>query len=128
MENHLKVLICDDSILIRKKLRTALEKCKCAEIFEAEDGNAAVDLVKENNIDLIFMDIVMPYKDGIEALKEIKEINPSAKVVMASSVGTNENLKTALKYGAYDFVQKPITLEAVVNIIEKVLKEGTVNV
>lgn len=128
MENNLRVLICDDSVLIRKKLRAALEKCKCAEILEAEDGNAAVNLVRENNIDLIFMDIVMPYKDGIEALKEIIEMNPNAKVVMASSVGTNENLKNALKYGAYDFVQKPITLEAVVNIIEKVLKEGTVNV
>lgn len=128
MENNLKVLICDDSALIRKKLRAALEKCRCREILEAENGNVAVDLVRENHIDLIFMDIVMPYKDGIEALKEIKEMKPNTKVVMASSVGTNENLKIAIKNGAYDFVQKPITLEAVVNIIEKVLKEGSVNV
>jgi two-component system, chemotaxis family, chemotaxis protein CheY len=84
--------------------------------------------VKANNPDLIFMDIVMPEKDGIEALKEIMEINPNAKVVMASSAGTNEHLKTALKNGAYDFIQKPLSLEAVTNLIEKVLKEGSVNV
>lgn len=124
----LRVLICDDSVLIRKKLRSTLEKCKCEEIFEAENGNVAVELVKVNNPDLIFMDIVMPDKDGIEALKEIMEINPNAKVVMASSVGTNDHLKEALENGAYDFIQKPISLEAIANLIEKVLKEGSANV
>jgi two-component system chemotaxis response regulator CheY len=128
MGNNLSVLICDDSLLIRKKLRDALEKCKCAGIFEAENGNVAVEIVKVHNPDLIFMDIVMPEKDGIEALKEIKSMNPHAKVVMASSVGTNEHLKKALENGAYDFIQKPINLESVSNLIEKVLKEGRVNV
>lgn len=128
MENNLRVLICDDSVLIRKKLKGVLETFKCEEIFEAEDGNIAVELVKENHLDLIFMDIVMPNKDGIQALKEIKEMKPNTKVVMVSSVGTNEHLKNALKNGAYDFIQKPITLDSVTNIIEKVLKEGRVNV
>lgn len=128
MENNLRVLICDDSVLIRKKLRSALEKCKCKEIFEAENGNIAVESAKINKPDLIFMDIVMPDKDGIEALKEIREMNLNAKVVMASSVGTNEHLKKALENGAYDFIQKPISLEAIANLIEKILKEGSVNV
>ena len=128
MANNLKVLICDDSVLIRKKLRSILEKCKCGEVFEAENGNVAVELVKVHNPDLIFMDIVMPDKDGIEALKEIMKINPNTKIVMASSVGTNAHLKTALEYGAYDFIQKPISFEAVASLVEKVLKEGSVNV
>ncbi|WP_442599976.1 response regulator [Neobacillus sp. D3-1R] len=128
MDNQLRVLICDDSVLIRKKLRTTLEKCKCKEIFEAANGNEAVELVKLNNPDVIFMDIVMPDKDGIEALKEIMEFNANTKVVMASSAGTNELLKKSLEHGAFDFIQKPITLEAVTNLIDKVLKEGTVNV
>ena len=126
--NNLRVLICDDSILIRKKLRNTLEKCKCQEIFEAENGNVAVESVKANNPDLIFMDIVMPDKDGIEALKEIMEIDPKAKVVMASSVGTSDHLKKALENGAYDFIQKPISLEAITNLIEKVLEEESANV
>lgn len=128
MGNNLSVLICDDSILIRKKLRSTLEKCKCKEILEAVNGNVAVELVKVQNPDLIFMDIVMPEKDGIEALKEIMEFNPDAKVVMASSVGTNDRLKEALGYGAYDFIQKPLSFEAIANIIEKVIKEDKVDV
>lgn len=124
MENNLKVLICDDSLLIRKKLKDTLEKCKCKEIYEAENGNVAVEMVKDKNPDLIFMDIVMPNKDGIEALQEIKDINPNVKVVMASSAGTNEHLKKALENGAYDFIQKPISLEVVAYLIEKVIKEG----
>jgi two-component system, chemotaxis family, chemotaxis protein CheY len=128
VENNLRVLICDDSILIRKKLREALEKCGCKEILEAENGNVAVEVAKTSSPDLIFMDIVMPDKDGIEALKEIKELHLNAKVVMASSVGTNDLLKSAIKSGAYDFIQKPISYDAVQTIITKVLKEGSVNV
>lgn len=126
--NELTILICDDSLLIRKKLKNTLEKCKCKEILEAEDGNKAIELVKMFHPDLIFLDIVMPNKDGNEALKEILEFNPTAKVIMASSAGTSDNLKKALKNGAYDFIQKPITLEAITNLIEKVLKEGSINV
>lgn len=121
--SSLKVLICDDSLLIRKKLREMLEKCNCYEIYEAENGLRAVELVKENQFDLVFLDIIMPEKDGIEALEEMKKQNPKVRVVMASSAGTKGNLKKALENGAYDFIQKPITLEAVANIIEKVLKE-----
>ena len=128
MENNLRVLICDDSILIRKKLRGLLEKCKCKEISEAVNGQVAIELVKEQNPDLIFMDIVMPEKDGIKALREIMAVNPNTKVVMASSVGTNDRLKEALSYGAYDFIQKPLSFEAITSIIEKVLKEGKVDV
>ncbi|MGJ7911619.1 response regulator [Neobacillus sp. LXY-1] len=128
MENNLKVLVCDDSALIRKKLRGMLEKCKCKEIIEAENGNVAIESVKHNQPDLIFMDIVMPDKDGIEALTEIKEISPTSKVVMASSVGTKEHLKKALENGAYDFIQKPISLDSIVNLLEKIIKEGKVNV
>lgn len=128
MGNQLRVLICDDSILIRKKLRGTLEKCKCGDIYEAENGLVAVELAKEKQPDLILMDIVMPEKDGIEALEEIMSDNPNAKVVMASSAGTKDHLKKALEKGAYDFIQKPISLEAITNLIEKILKEGSVNV
>ena len=56
------------------------------------------------------------------------EINPKAKVVMASSVGTSDHLKKALENGAYDFIPKPLNLEAITHLIEKVLKEGSMNV
>ena len=123
MENHLKVLICDDSALIRKKLRNILEVCQCKNIEEAQNGLEAVEKANSFKPDLIFMDIVMPEKDGIEALGEIKREHPEMKVIMASSAGTQSHLKKALECGADDFIQKPITLEAVTSIIEKAIKE-----
>ena len=65
------------------------------------------------------MDIVMPKKTGVEALKEIKNINPKAKVVMASSVGTQANLKEAIEAGVYDFLQKPITDSDIEKILSR---------
>ncbi|MEC1717933.1 response regulator transcription factor [Schinkia azotoformans] len=123
MEVNLKFLLVDDSVLIRKKLRSILEKCNCKNIFEAENGEIAIELVKQEQPDVVFLDIIMPDKDGIEALKEIKEYNSDIKVVMASSAGTQSHLRKAIELGAYDFIQKPVTLEAVANIIEKIIKE-----
>jgi len=106
--NELKVLICDDSILMRKKFKDIITKLGCSEIFEATNGQQAIDIYKEKTPDLVFMDIVMPLKTGIEALSEIIAHNPNSKVIIVSSIGTNSKLKEAIKLGAYDFFQKPI--------------------
>lgn len=106
--NELKILICDDSILARKKMKDIIEEIGCSKIFEAIDGNQAIDIYKEQKPHLVFMDIVMPIKTGIDALKEIINFDQHAKVVIVSSIGTNEKLKDAIKIGAYDFYQKPI--------------------
>lgn len=106
-ENMVKVLICDDSLLIRKKLKEVLKNCGCENILEAADGQAAIDIYKESNPDLVFMDIIMPIKNGIQAVKEIMEFDKEARVVMASSAGTKEHVKEAIKVGAFEFIQKP---------------------
>ncbi len=122
--NELKVLVCDDSILSRKKLKDCILALGCAETFEAADGEEAIAQYEANKPDLVFMDIVMPKKDGIEAVKEILKIDSSAKVVMASSVGTQSFLKDAIKAGAFDFLQKPFDPEQVKRLIEIVCKGG----
>ncbi len=118
----LKVLICDDSMLVRKKLTTALKSMGVAEVYEAADGEQAVGMYKEKLPDLTLMDIVMPKMTGVDALKAILDANSKAKVVMASSVGTQENLKDAINAGAYDFLQKPISDDQLKSLIEKVGK------
>ncbi|WP_096201548.1 response regulator [Bacillus sp. FJAT-45350] len=120
----LKVLVCDDSMLIRKKMKDALAKAGCENIQEAENGQIAVDKCKEDAPHIVFMDIVMPDKDGIKALTEIKEFNSKIKVIMASSAGTQSHLKKAIHLGAYDFIQKPIAQNSIDSIIDKILKEG----
>ena len=117
LENVLKVLVCDDSMLIRKKLKEVLRSCGCNDIVEASNGQEAVDIYKESNPDLVFMDIIMPFKNGIEAVIEIIEFDKDAKVVMASSAGTKEHVKEAIKAGAFEFVQKPWKKEQIIKII-----------
>ena len=122
--NELKILICDDSVLSRKKLKDCILALGCAEVFEASDGEQAVTQYNEHKPDLVFMDIVMPKKDGIEAVTDIIKINPAAKIVMASSVGTQSFLKDAIKAGAIDFLQKPFDPEQVKKIINLLCKGG----
>ena len=123
-ENILKILICDDSMLMRKKLKDSLNLCGSFDILEATDGQKAVDTYKENNPNLVFMDIVMPVKDGIQAVSEIKAFDENAKIIMASSSGTKGNLKRAIEAGAFEFIQKPWEQEQIAKIINNFLKEG----
>jgi len=120
VENKKIVLICDDSLLVRKKLKELLLECGCDEIIEASNGEQAIELYQTNKPNVVFMDIVMPVLDGIEALKKIKELDQDAHVVMVSSVGTKTNLMDALKVGAKDFIQKPYDKEQISKIIENI--------
>ncbi len=118
----MKILICDDSMLVRKKLSVSLKKIGITEIVEASDGEMAVDMYKKESPDLTLMDIVMPKINGVDALKSILAADPKARVVMASSVGTQENLREAIMAGAYDFLQKPISEDQLKELIEKASK------
>ncbi|SHI61935.1 response regulator [Pseudobutyrivibrio xylanivorans] len=114
-----KILICDDSVLARKQLVDAVNEIATGAIFvEGKNGAEAVDLYKSEKPDLVFMDIVMPEKDGNTALAEIKDFDPDAVIIIVSSVGTQEQLKKAIKLGAKDFIQKPFEKNQIKEIIE----------
>ena len=81
MDRKLRVLITDDSKLLRKKLRQELEAMNC-EVIEAKNGKEAVMINLQEKLDCVFLDIVMPEVGGIEALQVIKEVNPDLQVVM----------------------------------------------
>lgn len=117
MEN-VKILICDDSILARKRLKDTITKSGYENFLEASNGQEAIDLYKEHKPDLVFVDIVMPIKDGVEAIHEIREFDPSAHVIVVSSVGTQTQLKNAIMEGARDFIQKPFTDSAIREVIQ----------
>ena len=85
---------------------------------EAANGQEAIDKFKSDKPDIVFLDIVMPVKDGIAAVKEIRESDPKAVIIIVSSVGTQAQLKNAIEAGAKDFIQKPLNVEQ----IERVLK------
>ena len=119
MLNNFKVLICDDSILARKQLKDIISTLGNPTFIEASDGQEAIDKYKANKPDMVFLDIVMPKKDGNIVISEIIEYDPNAAIIIASSVGTQSQLKCALQAGATDFVQKPLDKQLVIDVIEK---------
>jgi len=119
----MKILICDDSLMIRRQLKNMILELGNHEVIEAANGKIAIDLYKENEPNLVYMDIIMPELDGIGAVEGIVEFDENAKVIMLSSVGTKENLSKALKVGAVDFIQKPVEMEILERTLVKFSKE-----
>lgn len=120
--NERKILVCDDSLLIRSQLADFIKGLgKDITVIEAEDGEIAVRLFSEHHPDLVFLDVVMPNGGGISCLKQIKEIDSDAKVVIVSSSGTKEVLKEALEAGATDFIQKPWSQTLISQVISKAI-------
>lgn len=121
MEN-LKLLVCDDSALSRRHMTNFLAELGYTDVYEASNGVEAVSLYKEVKPDCVFLDIVMPEKDGIEAVKDIIAYDPDARIIMVSSVGTQAHLTAALAEGARDFIQKPTSLADLDAIINRVIR------
>jgi len=117
MIKDLKVMIGDDSILARKQVKDILKALEITEIYEAVNGQDVIDKYKEYQPDIVFLDIVMPVKDGTEAISEIISEYPKAEIIVVSSVGTQTMLKKAIENGAKDFVQKPINPDKIKEIL-----------
>jgi two-component system chemotaxis response regulator CheY len=114
------VLIADDSEFMRSLLREILEE-EYAIVGEAENGVEAIELYNDQQPDLVMMDIVMPIRDGIEATDEITETDPSAKVIMCTSVGQEQKMKSAIQAGAQGYITKPFQKPSVLDEIENVV-------
>lgn len=118
--SNYKILVSDDSILARKQLKDVINSLgEGAEFIDASNGQEAIDKYREFHPDMAFLDIVMPVKDGIEAVKGIIAEDPDADIIIVSSVGTQAQLKAAIEAGAKDFIQKPVNTSQVQTIIEK---------
>ena len=122
MAQDLKFLISDDSILARKQLKDVLTSAGYNNFVEARDGKEAVTLYAKDKADIVFLDIVMPQIDGIEAVKQIKAIDEDANIVMVSSVGTQGQIKAAIEAGAKDFIQKPFVSNQILTVLDNIVK------
>lgn len=118
-----KILIVDDSKTSRKFLRNMLEQAGHEIVAEAVNGAEGVEKFRIYRPDIITMDITMPVLGGIDAVKDIIEIDPDAKIIMVTAAGQKANMIEALKKGAADFIQKPFDMDVIVNTIEKVMEE-----
>ncbi|WP_088105102.1 response regulator [Halalkalibacter urbisdiaboli] len=116
-----KVLIVDDAAFMRMMIKDILSKNGFEVVGEANDGAQAVEKYQELSPDLVTMDITMPEKDGITALKEIKSFDPNAKVIMCSAMGQQAMVIDAIQAGAKDFIVKPFQADRVLEAIKKTL-------
>ncbi len=114
-----RILVVDDDEAIRDALREILEDDY--EVVCVDSGVKAVEAVKKQIFDLIFMDIVMPEMNGIETLKQIKSHDRNLDVIMISAVDRAQEAADSIKHGAYDYITKPFDHEIILNRLEKVL-------
>ena len=124
IRGSLKILVTDDSKMARKMVIKTLQEAlddKNYEILEAQNGQESVDLYKEHNPNIVFMDLTMPVMDGFEALKRIKEFNENAKVVVISADIQKQAMDKVRELGALNFVKKPIDLKKMQQILNDVI-------
>ena len=114
-----RVLIVDDAAFMRMMVKDILSKNGYEIVGEAENGMKALEKYQELKPDLVTMDITMPEMDGITAVKEIKKVDPAAKVVMCSAMGQQAMVIEAIQAGARDFIVKPFQADRVLEVIRK---------
>jgi two-component system, chemotaxis family, chemotaxis protein CheY len=116
-----RVLVVDDAAFMRKVLTDALAQGGHDVVGEAANGVEAVAQFQALNPDVTTLDITMPEKDGLEALREILAANPAARVIMCSALGQESKVLESIKCGAKDFVVKPFQAERVLEAVGKAL-------
>jgi two-component system nitrogen regulation response regulator NtrX len=116
-----QILIVDDEEGIRTSLRGILEDEGHA-VLEAATGEQGLEALETHNPDLLFLDIWMPGMDGLAVLDQVQETRPGLPVIMISGHGNIETAVSAIKKGAYDFIEKPLSLEKVVITTAKALE------
>jgi two-component system chemotaxis response regulator CheY len=119
-----RVLIADDASFMRQMIREIIEPEGHEVVGEATNGIEAVDLYNELSPDLVTMDIVMPKRSGIDAVKAILSQHPTACIVMCSALGQETLVMEALQAGARDFIVKPFKPDSVVSTISKILEKS----
>lgn len=116
-----RVVIVDDSLVARTQLRRILTEAGHEVVGEAEDGQHAPQVVNRLKPDLVTLDLIMPGRDGLATLNHLRKRDPKLPVVVCSASATQRRVVDALRFGANDFVAKPIEKGALLNAIDGAL-------
>jgi len=120
-----RILIVDDSIIMRRNLTSILKEVGHTIVGEAANGTQAYLQYRIHKPDIVTMDITMPNMDGLDALKQILEDDPAAKVIMISALDQKSKVYTALRNGAMHYIIKPLTADKITSVIDSVLIKET---
>lgn len=116
-----RILIADDALFMRVTLKNILAKAGYEVVGEAANGYESIEMYKKIKPDLVTMDITMPEMDGISAVRQIKQHDPNAKIIMVTAMGQKHMVMEAVSAGARDFIVKPFQPEKVVEAVQKLL-------
>ena len=116
-----RILIADDALFMRATLKKILTEHGYSVCGEASTGEEAVQMFKTLKPDLVTMDITMPEMDGLVALRKIKELDPTAKVIMCTAMGQKSIIIEAIESGAKDYIIKPFQPERITQALDKIL-------
>jgi DNA-binding NtrC family response regulator len=114
------ILIVEDEAGPRESLRMILKPFY--RIYAVPDGEQALRIIQDQNIDVVTLDLNMPGLTGLEVLKEIKKMKPAMEVVIITALATMPNAQKAIQYGASDFLSKPFHVSEVITVIKKSLE------
>lgn len=116
-----KILLVDDDASIRRVISYTLSQ-KNYIVIESDNGKDALNIFANEKIDLIITDLEMPELKGMDLIRELKNIDPDALIIVITAYGTIETAVEAMKLGAFDFITKPFNNDALLHIIQKALK------
>ncbi|ALV64425.1 response regulator transcription factor [Campylobacter fetus] len=114
--SEINILVVEDDDMARAALKLGL-KSYCNAYFEASNGYDAIDIFKQNRVDIILTDIHMPGLNGLEMIEEIKKIKPQQSFIVITSYDTDQNFFRSVKEGAMQFIRKPLVIEDVQNAL-----------
>ena len=120
-------MIVDDDQHVRNYMAILVKKIVLRSVLLADDGDAAVEMYKEQRPDLVLMDVNMPKTNGLQALEKIKRINSDAIIIMITSLATRSIVEDAADLGASHFIRKDTPKDEVIEIIKEIIEESLVS-
>lgn len=114
-----KIMLVDDAVFMRMMLKEILNKAGYNHVFEAKTSGEAINILKVERPEIVFLDVTMPDTDGIEALTKMKSYNPDTKIIMCSSMGEESVVSECFEKGADDFIVKPFKPERIIESVSQ---------
>jgi two-component system chemotaxis response regulator CheY len=123
----MKLLIVDDSLIVRNSIERNVQHAEITEIYQADNGVAALQLFYQHQPELVTMDLTMPHLDGIACLKEIQNSGHSASILVISAINSHRTAMEAVARGACGFLVKPFTAHELVEALNDLIQHAQEN-